>query len=84
MKYVVELNEGKDIFDLGEAIKNIGVVNISEYDTLKNTKDNWEAFKQYVIDYRFKKTGTHEDGRYCVALSVTDILQIMKAFEEEN
>ena len=84
MKYVVKLKEDKDIFDLGEAIKDIGIVNVSEYDNLKNTEDNWEALKQYVIDYRFNKIGSHEDGRYCVAISVSDILKIMKAFEEEN
>lgn len=82
MKYVVELNEGKDLFDLGDAIKNIGCVNISEYDYLTTKKEILEEFKKWAIDYRFSKTGSHEDGRYCVVISVTDILNELKFLEE--
>ena len=46
-------------------------------------KDNANVFgseavlnelEKWLIDYRFKKTGSHEDGEYCVAISVTDML----------
>lgn len=44
-------------------------------------QDNWYTFKQWLIDYRFNKNGSHEDGRYCVALSVTDLLAKMEEME---
>ena len=33
-----------------------------------------EEFRQWLIDYRYNATGSHTDGRYCVSLSVTDLL----------
>lgn len=48
------------------------------YQILKREK---EDFKQWVTDYRYKLTGSHEDGRYCVAISVTDILKRINEME---
>lgn len=46
--------------------------------------DKWNVLKRKVIDYRFNKTGSHEDGRYCVAISVTDLLKWMEELEDED
>lgn len=43
---------------------------------------NWNTLKQRLIDYRYKKSGSHEDGRYCVAMSITDILNLMDEIEK--
>lgn len=40
--------------------------------------------KQRITNYRFNKTGSHEDGRYCVAISVTDLLKWMEELEGEK
>ena len=45
--------------------------------------DKWNKLKERVKNYRLEKTGTEEDGRYCVAISVTDILKMMEEIEEE-
>ena len=47
-------------------------------------ESRWNALKQKAIDYRFNKTGSHEDGRYCVAISVTDLLKWMEELEGEK
>ena len=47
-------------------------------------KERWCLLKQKVIDYRFNKTGSHLDGRYCVSISVTDLLKWMKELEGEK
>ena len=44
---------------------------------------NWNKLKKKVTDYRFNKTGSHEDGRYCVAISVTDLLKWMEEIESD-
>lgn len=53
-------------------------INKNDYET------RWEKLKQKAIDYRFNKTGSHEDGRYCVAISVTDLLKWMEELEGED
>lgn len=47
-------------------------------------RDNWSELKQRISDYRFNKTGSHEDGRYCVSISVTDLLKWMDELEGKN
>ena len=43
----------------------------------------WNMLKQRIMKYRYDKTGSHEDdGRYCVAISVTDLLEMMKEIED--
>lgn len=44
----------------------------------------WNALKRKAIHYRFNKTGSHEDGRYCVAISVTDLLKWMEELEGDK
>ena len=44
----------------------------------------WFMLKKKIRDYRFKKTGSDEDGRYCVAISVTDLLSWMDDLEDKN
>lgn len=41
----------------------------------------WNMLKQRAINYKFDKNGSHEDGRYCVAISVTDLLKWMEEIE---
>ena len=57
------------------------IKNSKKYDSIQQ---RWDNFKQWLIDYRFNKTGSHEDGRYCVAISVTDLLAKMDEMEENN
>jgi len=49
---------------------------------VRSKEERWDKLKQKAIDYRFNKTGSHEDGRYCVAISVTDLLKWMEELEE--
>lgn len=57
------------------------IKNSKKYDSIQQ---RWDNFKQWLIDYRFNKTGSHEDGRYCVAISVTDLLAKMDEMEENS
>ena len=50
MKYIVELNEDKDIFDLSEAIKTVGTVIVSEYDEYKKLYNNLLDVIEYIKD----------------------------------
>lgn len=45
-------------------------------------KSDWEKLKEYLVNYRLEKTGTNEDKRYCVAISITDLLNRMKEIED--
>lgn len=65
----IELKDNKIIISKDEEIKSKTVL---------------DSFKQWLIDYRYKKTGSHEDGRYSVALSVTDILKKLDEMEKQN
>ncbi len=47
-------------------------------------KKQKEEFKNWVVEYRYNKTGSNEDGRYCVAISVTDILNKLNELEGKN
>ena len=49
----------------------------------RRLKRNREKFKQWLIDYRYERTGSHEDGRYCVAISVTDLLNKIEELDKE-
>lgn len=42
-----------------------------------------DELKKWLIDYRFKKTGSNEDGRYCIAISITDMLKKIEELEKE-
>lgn len=49
----------------------------------RKLKRNREKFKQWLKDYRFSVTGSHEDGRYCVSISVTDLLNKIEEIDNE-
>ena len=49
----------------------------------KRLRRNREKFKQWLIDYRYERTGSHEDGRYLVSISVTDLLSKMEELDNE-
>lgn len=95
--YVSEVNDFIDI--LTNEVKEVNVLR-QENKKLKEqltrevavrddihtaTHYKWNALKQKAIDYRFDKIGSHfDDGRYCVAISVTDLLKWMEELEGEN
>ena len=70
----------KDIY-LGKAEVDYDVPKFAK--TWDEYKEKWEEFRQYCIDYRFKMSGHNDDRRYCVALSITDILKKMDEIEEK-
>lgn len=61
---------------------------IEKIDKLQKEKErfekNWNELEKYFIDYREAKSGYDVSGRYCVALSIDDILKIMSEIEEKN
>lgn len=61
---------------------------LNELDILREEnrklKRNREEFKQWLIDYRYNATGSHTDGRYCVSLSVTDLLSKMDELKNKG
>lgn len=65
-------------------ISEIGVVYNKFIDEIDRLEKEKKDFKKWLIDYRFKKTGSHEDGRYCVAISVTDLLNKIDELESKN
>ena len=44
---------------------------------------NWYVLKKFFIDYREEKSKGCTDRRYCVALSIDDILKKMNEIEEK-
>ena len=46
--------------------------------------NNWNNLKQWLKEYRLNKTGSDKDGRYCVAISITDLLNKMEELENNN
>lgn len=52
-----------------------------DYERLKK---NWNELRTYFVDYREAKSGYDVSGRYCVALSIDDILKIMSEIEGKN
>ena len=65
---------------------------IMEY--IKELEDNWDELREYFVKYRDEKTPEFVIGgdsnvynvnknRYCVALSIDDILEKMKEIEEK-
>lgn len=46
-------------------------------------KEKWEELREFLVDYRFEKTGHNDDRRYCVALSITDLLAKMDEIEKK-
>lgn len=49
----------------------------------RRLKRNREKFKQWLIDYRYERTGSHDDGRYLVSISVTDLLNKIEELDNE-
>jgi hypothetical protein len=69
--------------------KNIGefiTINDNKYHLccIEQLKEQRQEFKKWVSDYRYNKTGSNEDGRYCVAISVTDVLNKLNELEGKN
>ena len=54
----------------------------------KKLKDNWDNLRRYLADYRYEHSKDYPcegaDGRYCVAISCTDLLKKMNEIEEGN
>lgn len=44
---------------------------------------NWYVLKKFFIDYREEKSKGCTDRRYCIALSIDDILKKMNEIEEK-
>lgn len=85
---VNEVNDWIDYFNMFDKesaklrdVKNTYVCRLQAEN--KKLKHNREKFKQWLIDYRFSATGSHEDGRYCVAVSVTDLLKKIEEIDNE-
>lgn len=61
---------------------------IEKIDKLMKEKErfekNWNELRTYFVDYREAKSGYDVSGRYCVALSIDDIVEIMSEIEEKN
>ena len=45
-------------------------------------EQRWEKFKTWIQEYEYKKTGGEDTGRYCVAISVKDLLEKIEELEE--
>lgn len=45
--------------------------------------EHWYNLKLFLNNYRAKYSQGDKDGRYCVALSIDDILKKMKEIEEK-
>lgn len=50
MKYVVELNEDYNLFDLSDALGKIGVVWVNEYDTIINENQELKDLLMLIKD----------------------------------
>lgn len=46
-----------------------------------NFEEKWYTLKIFLMNYRREKTGLDTDGRYCIALSIEDILEKMNEIE---
>lgn len=44
----------------------------------------WNELKAFLMKYRREKSRGDKDERYCVALSIDDILKKMKEIEEKS
>lgn len=73
--------EGGSIEEMMDVLHIVFEYGHTQVDVLEK---RWNALKQKAIDYRFNKTGSQEDGRYCVAISVTDLIKWMEELENEN
>lgn len=50
MKYIVELNEDYNLFDLSDALGKIGVVWVNEYDTIINENQELKDLLMLIKD----------------------------------
>ena len=85
---ITEVNNWIDYFNMFDTettkirdIKNTYVHRLQTEN--RKLRRNREKFKQWLIDYRYERTGSHEDGRYCVAVSVTDLLNKIEELDNE-
>lgn len=52
---------------------------------LGNKSDKkWERLKQYLKDYKELKGYPDWNGRYCIAISIDELLKKMDEIEKEN
>lgn len=85
---ITEVNNWIDYFNMFDTemakernIQNTYVCRLQEEN--RRLKRNREKFKQWLIDYRYERTGSHDDGRYLVSISVTDLLSKMEELDNE-
>lgn len=85
---VNEVNNWLDYFSMFDKemaklrdVKNTYVYRLQSEN--KKLKRNREKFKQWLIDYRYERTGSHEDGRYLISISVTDLLNKIEELDNE-
>lgn len=85
---ITEVNNWIDYFNMFDTemakernIQNTYVCRLQEEN--KRLKRDREKFKQWLIDYRYERTGSHEDGRYLVSISVTDLLNKIEELDNE-
>ena len=79
--------DGNYIEIMGHRIDGYGGFDefIDDLNECKDAQHRWNMLKVFLMKYRREKSGsdTDVDGRYCVAMSITDILNKMEELEKE-
>lgn len=57
---------------------------MKNFDNSYRYKKHWYDLKNALLDYQREMTKSNRDQRYCIAMSIDDILDLMSNIEKKN